>query len=65
MATRIDRCNYNILWDVTFDPAKRAQTLLDRGLDFADAPIVFSGVTFGTRKVNEREKERLAPILEI
>ena len=40
MATRIDRCNYNILWDVTFDPAKRAKTLLDRGLDFADAPIL-------------------------
>lgn len=28
-----------------FDPAKRARTLADRGLDFADAPLVFAGVT--------------------
>jgi uncharacterized protein len=30
---------------VTWDPAKRARTLADRGLDFADAAIVFAGVT--------------------
>ena len=30
---------------VTFDPAKRARTLTERGLDFADAALVFSGVT--------------------
>lgn len=30
---------------ITFDPAKRAKTLRDRGLDFADAGTVFSGVT--------------------
>jgi uncharacterized protein len=29
----------------TFDPAKRAKTLAERGLDFADAEIVFAGVT--------------------
>lgn len=30
---------------ITFDPAKRERTLLERGLDFADAVHVFSGVT--------------------
>ena len=38
---------------ITFDPAKREATLAERGLDFADAAIVFSGVTLeveGTRK---------------
>jgi uncharacterized protein len=31
---------------LTFDPAKRAATLADRGLDFADAVQVFSGLVF-------------------
>lgn len=30
---------------VTFDPAKRLRTLQERGLDFADAAIVFQGTT--------------------
>jgi uncharacterized protein len=30
---------------ITFDPAKRAKTLAERGLNFADAEIVFAGVT--------------------
>ena len=30
---------------ITFDPAKRARTLAERGLDFEDALIVFEGVT--------------------
>jgi len=30
---------------ITFDPAKRAKTLADRGLDFADAAKVFAGMT--------------------
>jgi uncharacterized protein len=30
---------------ITFDPAKRDKTLADRGLDFADAALVFAGVT--------------------
>jgi uncharacterized DUF497 family protein len=30
---------------ITYDPAKRARTLADRGLDFDDAAIVFEGVT--------------------
>ncbi len=89
---------------MTFDPAKRDQTLAERGLDFADAEFVFAGVTlevadtrktygepriicygflekrmvvvgytprgadrhvFSMRKANEREKARIAPLLEI
>ena len=30
---------------ISFDPAKRARTLADRGLDFADAVEVFAGIT--------------------
>ncbi|WP_332107576.1 BrnT family toxin [Variovorax sp. SRS16] len=30
---------------MTFDPVKRAKTLAERGLDFADAAIVFEGNT--------------------
>ena len=29
---------------ITYDPAKREKTLAERGLDFADAKIVFAGV---------------------
>ena len=89
---------------ITFDPAKRAKTLQERGLDFADAEIVFEGVTleiedkrhdygesrvicyglllgrmvvvgytprgadrqvFSMRKANEREQNRIAPLLDI
>ena len=30
---------------ITFDPAKRRKTLAERGLDFADAALIFNGVT--------------------
>jgi len=89
---------------ITFDPAKRAKALDERGLDFADAALVFAGVTlemedtrqsygetriicygllegrlvivgytprgadrhvFSMRKANEREKNRIAPLLKI
>ena len=30
---------------VSFDPAKRAKTLAERGLDFEDAAVVFRGTT--------------------
>ena len=89
---------------ITFDPAKRDKTLAERGLDFADAALVFAGVTlevedtrknygeprticyglldgrmvvvgytprgadrhiFSMRKANEREKARIAPLLEV
>jgi uncharacterized protein len=29
--------------DISYDPAKRAKTLADRGLDFVDAGLVFAG----------------------
>jgi uncharacterized DUF497 family protein len=32
-------------WKITFDPAKREWTLRERGLDFLDAPEVFSAET--------------------
>ena len=35
--------------EITFDPAKRAATLQERGLDFADADRVFAG-PFSTRQ---------------
>ena len=89
---------------LTFDPVKRAKTLTERGLDFADAALIFAGVTieiedtrknygekrvicygllagrvvvvgytprgadrhvFSMRKANEREKARIAPLLEV
>ena len=31
---------------ITFDPAKRARTLTERGLDFRDVVLVFDGETF-------------------
>ena len=31
--------------EISFDPAKRARTLAERGLDFTDAPRVFAGCT--------------------
>ena len=97
-------CIYNNLIKITFDSAKRATTLAERGLDFADAEFVFASVTveiedtrrdygetriicygvlsqrmvvlgytphgadrviFSMRKANEREQERIAPLLEI
>jgi len=89
---------------ITFDPVKRAKTLAERGLDFADAVEIFAGITveiddtrkdygekriicygllggrvvvvgytprgadrhvFSMRKANEREKARIAPLLQI
>jgi len=31
--------------EISFDPAKRAKTLAERGLDFADAGQMFAGLT--------------------
>ena len=31
---------------ISYDPDKRQKTLDERGLDFEDAPLVFSGLTF-------------------
>ena len=30
---------------ITYDPAKRAKTLAERGLDFEDAALIFEGIT--------------------
>jgi uncharacterized protein len=51
---------------ITFDPAKRARTLAERGLDFADAAEVFAGADrhiISMRKANDREKARLTSLL--
>jgi uncharacterized DUF497 family protein len=97
-------CRYNSQCESPFDSVKRAKTLTERGLDFADAALIFAGVTveiedtrrnygekrvicygllagrvvvvgytprgadrhvFSMRKANEREKARIAPLLEI
>ena len=89
---------------ITFDPAKRGSTLTQRGLDFADAALVFEGITlevedtrkdygerriicyghlagrmvvvgytprggdrhvFSMRKANEREQDKIAPLLGV
>ena len=89
---------------ILFDPAKRDKAKAERGLDFADARIVFAGMTveiedlrksygeqriicygllegrmvvvgytprgadrhvFSMRKANDREKDRIAPLLEV
>ncbi len=45
-ATIIDTITYRatvILVDISFDPTKRDATLLNRGLDFADAGRLFAG----------------------
>ena len=89
---------------ITFDPRKRDEALLARGLNFEDAALVFAGITleledtrknygemrmicfgklegrmvvvgyaprgadrhvFSMRKANDREKRRIAPLLEV
>jgi hypothetical protein len=35
---RLHFCGYNNRVEIEFDPAKRARTLAERGLDFCDAP---------------------------
>ena len=39
---------------ITFDPLKRERALAERGLDFADAEIVFEGVTL---EIEDTRKE--------
>ena len=43
---------------VTYDPAKRAKTLADRGLDFEDATLVFGGVTVEVEDTRQSYGER-------
>ena len=44
--------------EITFDPAKRAKTLEQRGLDFADAAEVFDGplIEFEDRRFDYGER---------
>lgn len=42
---------------ITFDPAKRDKTLAERGLDFADAALVFAGVTLEVEDTRMRYGE--------
>lgn len=50
-------CIYNNHAVVTFDPGKRRQTLLERGVDFADAQLVFSGSCFEVEDVRKNYGE--------
>lgn len=43
---------------VTWDPVKRQKTLLERGLDFDDAKVVFKGVTVEVDDTREDYGER-------
>ena len=43
---------------ITYDPAKRARTLAERGLDFEDALIVFEGVTVEVEDTRKDYGER-------
>jgi uncharacterized DUF497 family protein len=43
---------------VTYDPAKRATTLAERGLDFEDAEIVFEGITVEVEDTRRNYGER-------
>lgn len=43
---------------ITYDPAKRNRTFQDRGLDFADAPEVFEGLTVEIEDLRKDYGER-------
>jgi uncharacterized protein len=42
---------------ITFDPAKRHKTLAERGLDFADAALVFAGLTLEVEDTRKKYGE--------
>ncbi len=42
---------------ITFDPVKRTKTLAERGLDFADAALVFAGVTLEVEDTRKNYRE--------
>jgi uncharacterized DUF497 family protein len=46
---------------ITYDPAKRALTLAERGLDFDDARHVFAGATFETQDRRQDYGETRVP----
>ncbi|MDR7926755.1 BrnT family toxin [Acidithiobacillus thiooxidans] len=47
-------CSYNKSPKITYDPSKRRKTCEERGLDFADAPLVFTGKHF-TREDDRKD----------
>ena len=51
-------CIYNNSVRITYYPAKREQTLADRGLDFEDSVIVFAGVTVEVDDIRKNYGER-------
>ncbi len=42
---------------ITFDPIKREKALAERGLDFADAALVFEGVTLEVEDIRKEYGE--------
>ena len=42
---------------ITFDPAKRDKTLAERGLDFADAALIFAGITLEVEDTRKKYGE--------
>ena len=50
-------CIYNNLVKIAFDPVKREKALEDRGLDFADAALVFEGVTLEVEDIRRNYGE--------
>ena len=51
-------CIYNNLVLLSYDPAKREQTLKDRGLDFEDARVIFGGLTVEIEDTRKNYGER-------
>jgi uncharacterized protein len=49
---------YNNCMRLTFDPAKRERTLVERGLDFEDAAAVFQGMTVEVEDARKDYGER-------
>ena len=43
---------------ITYDSAKRAKTLAERGLDFADAAFVFAGITLEIQDIRKDYGEK-------
>jgi uncharacterized DUF497 family protein len=42
---------------ITFDPVKRNNALAERGLDFADAELVFEGITLEVKDIRKEYGE--------
>lgn len=49
---------YNNTWRISYDPEKREHTLIDRGIDFEDAVLVFDGLTVEVDDIRKDYGER-------